>query len=68
MVVLAGAGHARRKWGIPERLEGAGEHYQSRVILPELSDITGFTEGSSATADYLLEGVGHTFRRVLLGE
>jgi uncharacterized iron-regulated protein len=41
MVVLAGAGHARRKWGIPERLEGAGEHYQSRVILPELSDITG---------------------------
>ncbi len=65
MVVLAGAGHARKKWGIPEHLGDGGEHYSYRVILPELSDITGLAEGTDA--DYVVESPGHPVRRVLLG-
>lgn len=68
MVVLAGAGHARRKWGIPERLAGSEGGYDSRVILPELSDIEGLTQGTGAEADYLVEPPRHPVRRFLLGE
>jgi uncharacterized iron-regulated protein len=67
MVVLAGAGHARRKWGIPEQLDRGEERYAYRVILPELSDIAGLPEATGAEADYLVEEPRSRILRVLIG-
>jgi uncharacterized iron-regulated protein len=55
MVVLAGAGHARKKGGIPEQLDREGERYQYRVILPALPNLVELPRATSADADYLVE-------------
>jgi len=53
MVVLAGVGHARKAWGIPERLDAGGARYRYRVILPEIRDIPGLPQGTEEESDYL---------------
>jgi uncharacterized iron-regulated protein len=55
MVVLAGVGHARKSWGIPERLDAAGGRYSYRVVLPEVREIRGLPQGTEEESDYLLE-------------
>jgi uncharacterized iron-regulated protein len=67
MVVLAGVGHARKKWGIPEQLDGMAERYAYRVILPELPDIAGLPKDTAAEADYLVEASQNPVHRLLFG-
>lgn len=67
MVVLAGAGHARKRGGIPEQLDRGEVKYNYRVILPELPDLIDPAQVSSDDADYLFEDAPHPIRRLLTG-
>ncbi len=67
MVVLAGVGHARKKWGIPEQLDKGEKRYDYRVILPGLTDIADLPQATGAEADYLVEEPRSKIRRVLIG-
>ena len=67
MVVLAGAGHARKKWGIPGQLESGQKQFTYRVILPELLDVAGLPRATSADADYLTVEPDNPFFRFLVG-
>ena len=67
MVVLAGAGHARKKGGIPEQLDSGEVKYNYRVVLPELPDLIDPAQVSSDDADYLFEDSPHPIRRLLIG-
>ena len=67
VVVLAGAGHARKKWGIPGQLERGQKQFTYRVILPELLDVAGLPRATSADADYLTVEPDNPFFRFLVG-
>lgn len=67
VVVLAGVGHARKKWGIPEQLDGGEKRYPYRVVLPELPEIAGLPPVTSDDADYLVEEPWSALRRLLAG-
>lgn len=67
MIVLAGVGHARKAWGIPEQLDRGGGHYPYKVVLPEIIDIAGLTQGTEAESDYLVEEPHGPVHRFLLG-